>query len=377
MSLRPTPSPRPSRAAFTLIELLVVIAIIAVLIALLLPAVQSAREAARRTQCTNNMKQIGLGCFNFESVNGYFPQGPFDGHPQAVTSSGAPDPGGYNYDEVSPAYGGTTCCNSWHPEGWNQFFKILPYAEQQAVYNLANFSMLPYNGGQSFNGDLDVSRVAIAYQYCPSRRSPQRYGTDQATAVGKNDYAGCAGFFTGQSIDCDFGVAEPGRFIPPAPNGATPNSDERSTINQANTGGRKGAIAWSGRGAKRRLAEISDGTSNSILIGEKGLPPDRHAAEGGDNERWNNAGWDEDVVRWHFVPVADRQAPNGAGACATPPTPGGNSIWRRTFGSSHPGGANMLLCDGSVRFVKFTVDAGTFRKLAVIDDGEPISSDSY
>jgi prepilin-type processing-associated H-X9-DG protein len=364
-----------------LIELLVVIAIIGVLIALLLPAVQSAREAARRAQCTNNLKQIGLGFHNFESANGHLPQGPHDGHPQAVDASGNPFPGGYNYNEVpgTDTYGGTTCCNAAHPDGWNHFFHILPYMEQQQTYNLANFDVPPIFSGRpaNFNGEDDVARVAIAIYNCPTRRPIERYnGTAERT---RNDYAGCAGFFQGESYECNgFSGASDSRFVPAPPNGLTPIGDERANPNKGNTGRRKGAIVWSGQGWTRKLADFRDGTSNSIMVSEKSLPDTRWGSDGGDNERWQNAGWDEDNIRFHFVPVSDQQAPALNGHCNDPSTPNtGGTLWRRMFGSSHPGGLNCLLGDGSVRFIKFTIDPSAFRRLAVIDDGEPMSADEY
>jgi prepilin-type N-terminal cleavage/methylation domain-containing protein len=364
---------------FTLIELLVVIAIIGVLIALLLPAVQSARESARRAQCSNNLKQLGLGFLNFESTYGHLPEGAHDGHPRAVDASGAPNPSGYNYDESLTAYGATTCCNAAIPDGWNQFFRILPFLEQQQTYNLANLQAPPVWNPKPPNaaGEDDVARVAIATFYCPTRRAVEKYGTNPDTATSRNDYAGCAGFFQGQFYECDFGNTSATRYIPPPPNGEGPNLDERNPRNHGNTPRRKGAIVWSGRGAKRKLADFRDGTSNSIMVAEKSLPLDRFGADGGDNERWNNSGWDEDNIRFHFVPVADSLAPSFFGRmCSTPPDLANTgTLWRRMFGSSHPGGINACLGDGSVRFIKFTVNPSTFRKLAVIDDGEPISAD--
>lgn len=346
------------RRGFTLIELLVVIAIIAVLIALLLPAVQAAREAARRSQCVNNLKQIGLGFMNFESANSHLPQGPYDGQ-----ETGTPP-----WD----------CCNADGPEGWNHFFKILPFIEQQQVYNLANFSVPPAKTRDTMlNGELPISRVAIAGYYCPSRRVNERYvsGAASATAAAqsRNDYAGCQGFRTGLAINC-----APASTQPPAPNGLAATASNYTNINRGNVGGYKGAIVWGGSGIKRMLSDFKDGTSNSILCAEKSMSPKGFGNEGGDNETWMNAGWDEDNVRAHFVPVPDSSSPWKCDAFKTPPSPDtGDGLWRRNFGGPHSGGINVLFGDGSVKFVKFTVNASTFRKLAVIDDNEPISADEY
>lgn len=343
------------RSGFTLIELLVVIAIIAVLIGLLLPAVQAAREAARRAQCTNNLKQIGLGFMNFESANSHLPQGPYDGRASS-----------------NPQF---ACCNADGPEGWNHFFKILPFIEQQQVYNLANFSSpLKGEGGTTTtNGEIFVARVAIANYYCPSRRVNERYGSDPITSTSRNDYAGCQGFRTGLAASCASAST-----LPAAPNGLPDSNADAGNINKGNFGGRKGAIVWGGTGVKRLLADFKDGTSNSILCAEKAISPKGFSNEGGDNEWWQNAGWDEDNVRGHFVPTPDSANPWKCDAYKTPPSPDtGSAIWRRNFGGPHSGGINAVFGDGSVKFIKFTVSPTTFRKLAVIDDNEPISSDEY
>jgi prepilin-type N-terminal cleavage/methylation domain-containing protein len=332
--------------AFTLVELLVVIAIIGILVGLLLPAVQAAREAARRMQCSNNLKQVGLAFLNFESALGQMPSGPYDSDPSLSP----------NYVEPPGSYGTVVCCNAAHPKGWSHWFKILPYMEQQNVYNLGNFSLPALHSGRpaDYNGENSVAQALIPTYYCPSRRGATGYG---AALFGRCDYAGCAGFYQGEMHE-GFGD------IPAAPLGMAPRRDERAQENRGNFSGRKGFLVWDALGDKRRLADVTDGTSNSILASEKSLPPNRHGSDGGDNERWNNAGWDECVLRWHFPPMADRDPR----VIATNST--GGTVWRRYFGSSHPGGLNSVYGDGSVRFSGFTVDALVWMRACVIDDGQ-------
>ncbi|MEO2092176.1 MAG: DUF1559 domain-containing protein [Gemmataceae bacterium] len=343
------------RSGFTLIELLVVIAIIAILIGLLLPAVQKVREAASRMQCSNNLKQIGLAWHNYESAYQYYPEGPFDGDPRLP---------GMVYNEPPGAYeSGTTCCNAASPNGWSQWFKILPFIEQENVYRLARFDLPPIHSGRpaNYNGEDDVARALIKTYYCPTRRAPTGYG---GALLGRCDYAGSAGFYQGE-IHENFGD------IPPPPLGMSPRRNERTPENFGDTPGRKGYVCWSAQGAKRRIADVTDGTSNSIIAAEKALPVGRHGADGGDNERWNNAGWDECVIRYHFPPKHDSDPTNwkfndgGVGSNTT-----GGTAWRRYFGSAHTGGLNAVFGDGSVRFVRFNVDPIAWMRACVIDDGQ-------
>ena len=341
--------PWAGRVAFTLVELLVVIAIIGILVGLLLPAVQAAREAARRMQCSNNLKQMGLASLNLESAYKHLPQGPFDGHPQAVTSGGSPAPSGYDYAS------GKTCCRAANRDGWSAQFHILPFMEQSNVYNSATTVPPVWPIVSNAANENGVARTLIPTLYCPSRRAPTAYGSQ----FGRTDYAGCAGYFQGRP---DSKV----NFIPAAPLGA-PAQPTRTLANGGLAPGKGGAIVWGGTKRKRRLGEITDGTSNSIIYSEKALHPTQHGRDGGDNERWNNAGWDECVIRWHFAPRPDQNT-----HFVGPP---GGPNWNRYFGSAHPGGLNAVFVDGSVRFFSFTIDADIWRKLCVIDDGEPLGGE--
>ncbi len=363
------PISRKARPAFTLVELLVVIAIIGILVGLLLPAVQAAREAARRMQCSNNLKQMGLAILNFESAYKSIPPGAYDGHPSLP---------GMQYNEAPGQYEGSTCCNAAHPDGWSWMFKILPFMEQQNVYNLANFTLPPLHGSDrpaNYNGENDVARALIPSFYCPSRRGPTAYGSG---LFGRSDYAGNAGFYQGEIHENGTQSGwEPAIWtpqIPAFPLGLEPRRNERTNENFGNFGGRKGYFVWHAQGAKRRMADAIDGTSNSIMASEKALPIGTQGYDGGDNERWNNAGWDECVLRYHFPPMADTDPRNRPFRNMALGPVSGNTVWRRYFGSAHSGGLNSVFGDGSVRFAAFNVDATVWMRHCVIDDGQPTPS---
>lgn len=350
------------RLGFTLIELLVVIAIIAILIGLLLPAVQKVREAANRMQCANNLKQIGLAFHNHESATGYFPTGGLDGDPQAISSGGAPNPAGYNYDEAPGQYEGSTCCRAATRRGFNHWYQILPYIEQDNIHKLGRDDPPFWPNVTNNGGENDVARQTVKIYYCPSRRRPTVYGS----LFARCDYAGNAGFYQGE-------IHEGYGDIPAPPLGKSPRRNERTSENFGDFGGHKGFIVWPGRGGRRTFADITDGTSNTIAAAEKNLPPSQRGRDGGDNERWNNAGWDEDNIRYHFPPKADTD-PNILVPGITPNIPATSTVWRRYFGSAHSGGLNAVFADGSVRFIRFTVNPLTFMYACVADDGQTFNS---
>lgn len=323
-------------AGFTLVELLVVIAIIGVLIALLLPAIQAARESARRSQCSNNLKQIGLAIHNFQDVYGRLPTGARDGDhrvPDALTA----------------------CCNSRTRYGWSFWYHILPFIEQRGLYDLATDADDPPTPGSGQNSKENiVAQKFVTTYYCPSRRLPEPYGSGKFY---RSDYAGNAG----QRGEGD--------------------------IRDTPSGGLRGPIIQTDRN-RTRIELIRDGSSNTILVAEKALHPKSFGSDGGDNERWNNAGWDEDIIRfgagrlnngteYGLPPIPDNTAPYNPGSGWTTIKDLGGRTWGQWhpfFGSSHPGGMNACMVDGGVRFISFTVNADTFRRLSLTDDGETVDN---
>lgn len=276
-------------------ELLVVIAIIGVLVALLLPAVQAARESARRMQCQNNLKQIGLAMHNHHDTLGYFP---------GAGSDGPTD----------------TCCNSTERTGWSWAFYLTPYMEQTAIYNTTSNSV--------------VSLSAISGFYCPSRRPPGKYGSSA-----KNDYAGNGGSKSANAGSDGVLVRQWAKL--PQPANTPPDT-------------------------RRRMAEIMDGTSNTLLAAEKQVHPTTWGTAGGDNEAWNNAGWDQCVVRFGSeVPQNDMLHPDNTK----------ETFWSNRFGSSHVSGIQAVRVDGSVQMVSFTVDAAHWLNFCTIADGKVLPAE--
>jgi prepilin-type N-terminal cleavage/methylation domain-containing protein len=330
---------------FTLVELLVVIAIIGILIALLLPAVQAAREAARRSQCTNNLKQLGLALHNHHDVYQRFPAG--GARDQAPFGEGETDWG-----------------SSW-------LVYILPFVEQKNIYDKWQFN----NSSGVFNGNnmTLINNLIIPGYVCPSSPLNKTCDATYLCTRGAVNYVGISGAVNGL-------ITSSGGF---------PETRQNAVSNGGIVSG-GGVIIPNG---KLRFADLSDGSSNVLAVSEHG-----NWITSTDNQRhdWRACqpwGWSIGVkstgIPPNFYPRQDdnrsfnqttiRYPINsttgwgvGSGDCATGVC--ADVGCNTPLNSAHPGGVNALVGDGSVRFISDTITLDLLARLATRDDGKPLES---
>ncbi len=370
---------RRRRRAFTLIELLVVIAIIAVLIALLLPAVQAAREAARRAQCTNNLKQIGLAIANYTDQFGSYPPGgiTFQSNPWAANANSL------NWRAmVLPQMEGGNIYNSVNLNV-NAATGGAAAAAFYTAYSMSQTSWLCPSDGENGNGKLPNGQYGgnnPRGQYCNQVIDPTTGKATTWTPV--SNYAGSFGDNYCGGVLCNNlpwetpwnGSPAPGMrrigwngywgtdFGPP--NGFTPGS-----------GIMRGFFDYRGTAPPPTIASVTDGTSNTVLVGE--MLPSRAA----DSNFWFQNGGIHGMtvpLNWNSNTV-DPASANCNNNWQQPSAPLGCRFGAaaKGFVSLHPGGANFLFADGSVHFLKQSISMLTYVALGSRAGGEVISSDSY
>jgi len=397
-----------SRRAFTLIELLVVIAIIAVLIALLLPAVQSAREAARRTTCVNNLHQIGVAVANFESGNQAFPSG-----------------------GESTNFNLTPAATQFVDGGWSTLARLLPYMEGGVAYNTLNFNMC-YNDASGAN--FTAASTVIASYICPSAapRVPMgsQDGLDPLSVVAANGEGAEQEALARGYGYCDYGptcytdIDPTGSLYGTAGNtdthGPYPATPYRNKLSRADGMLSKGTSSKT-IGIGYTVGQVGDGLSNTISIGEDAGRDPRYVSPygelyydgtllrsavtlpgstGPDNPgdtytsscrrywRWaepdsaygvsgqpNNPFRPEhEATDW---PVVGIDAATGKTNASPLSTYGNNAGNNDELASAHGIGVNCAFGDGSVHFIRNTINLVILRSLVTANGGEVVSHDSY
>jgi prepilin-type N-terminal cleavage/methylation domain-containing protein len=395
------------RIGFTLVELLVVIAIIGVLIALLLPAVQKVREAANRTQCSNNLKQIGLGIHNFHDTYGRFPSAPTKGWNELPNVTG-----GFNgdfgiaYDASGAPLGVKTQTAAW-------CFQILPFIEQDNLYKTNDWNLqtgafdnrmslvgstgpIPnpvvpnnFDGGTTpvwssgtwFTnyatqpGPTDMGVVKI--YACPSRRAPQLVDTWRNDTTNNNNTNFKRAFIDYASVrSCPVPMNQPN----PSPDVAN-HADWAAWATTWITGeARRSVIAP--MQSKVTFASIKDGSSNTMVVAEKWKQPQGYGGDGMDDDGpWMRG--EDDITRNTGVFISTSSGDNWR-TTANPARDDinigdfwNNNYWGQygVFGAAHPAGINAVFGDGSVHSVKFGIDPQTFNALGRMDDGTNLHAD--
>lgn len=316
------------KSGFTLVELLVVIAIIAMLVTLLLPAVQSAREAARRTQCINNLKQMGLAWLNFESAQSSLPGGGY-----GATWMGDPDLG----------------LGSKQPGGW--IYQQMVFMEESGLANLGK----GLQDSAKREALAQVIATPMAPMNCPSRREARPYtmGLTQRNAAFTNlaartDYGANSGTadwsepYTPEPSDVS-AVVE-GRIAWPNP-----------TVVQV-YGTKAGGVCYEGESLA--LKKIIDGTSKTYMVGEKYLNPDHYATGRDPSDDWSMySGHQDDNHRVTGLPRANGDCRTGE--CWAPVRDRNGLTNRTSYGSAHAAVWNVVMCDGSVSSNGYDIDMMT------------------
>jgi prepilin-type N-terminal cleavage/methylation domain-containing protein/prepilin-type processing-associated H-X9-DG protein len=314
------------RDGFTLVELLVVIAIIGILVALLLPAVQAAREAARRMSCTNNLKQLALALHNYHDTYKTFPPGNLNcqGHPNC-------HPTNYNY-------GGP------HLTTWT--IAILPFMEQQPLYDEYD-QTLP---NEHANNRPVVQRV-LESQLCPSDvNTNQLEKPESGPGSGENWAPGSYRAVSGLAVKTG------GPFF-----------DEGNSESGSNRGLLH--VVYGNKWGVENMASVTDGTSNTIMVGEYHTRTHnrRRTFWGYAYTSYNESSiaiGGSDITAFG-VPDYDK--------CASSAIPANSNSCKRAFASFHPGGVNFALADGSVRFVNKNTNAVVLAAVSTVGGGEPYS----